>query len=94
VTGQHRLDYDATQPRNADEIVQRDAQVRGFRAFMQGLGIDVAVAATVFLVTVITDLQWTRTYWIMVGLGLARSIIQGIVAYFARKFIKPSNVPF
>jgi heme/copper-type cytochrome/quinol oxidase subunit 4 len=79
---------------HTDDIIQKDAEVRGWRSFMQGLGIDVVVAITVFLVTVIADLEWTRTYWIMVGLGLARSVVQGIVAYFARKFIKPSNAPF
>jgi hypothetical protein len=74
------------------EAVERDAQVRGWRSFVQGLLIDIAVSATVFLVTVISDLEWTRVYWIAVSLGLAKSVVQGIVAYFARKLVKPANV--
>lgn len=72
--------------------VNDDALVRGWRSFGQGLLIDAAVAGVVFLVTVIGSLEWTRTYWVMLGLGLAKSIIQGIVAYFARKLITPSNL--
>jgi hypothetical protein len=72
--------------------VERDARVRGWRSFVQGLLIDVTVAATVFLLTVISDLEWTRVYWIMVGLGLAKSVVQGIVSYLARKLVKPANV--
>lgn len=72
--------------------VAEDARVRGWRSFVAGVAIDAAVAGTVFLVTVIGNLEWTRTYWLMVGLGLAKSVVQGIVAYMARKLIKPSNV--
>jgi hypothetical protein len=72
--------------------VEQDAAVRGWRTFVQGLLLDVAASATVFLVTVISDLEWTRAYWIVVGLGLAKSGTQGIVSYFARKLVKPANV--
>lgn len=72
--------------------VNTDARVRGWRSFGQGLLIDATVAGTVFLVTVIGNLEWTRTYWTVLGLGLAKSVIQGVVSYFARKLITPSNL--
>lgn len=73
-------------------VVESDAKTRGWRSFVQGLLIDVAVAATVFLVSVISDLEWTRVYWVVLGLGLAKSVVQGIVSYFARKLITPANL--
>lgn len=72
--------------------VSSDARVRGWRSFVQGLLIDVSVAAVVFLVTVIGDLEWTTVYWIALGLGLAKSVVQGVVAYLARKLITPANL--
>ena len=73
-------------------VIESDAKTRGWRSFVQGLLIDVAVAATVFLVSVISDLEWTRVYWVVLGLGLAKSVVQGIVSYFARKLITPANL--
>ena len=72
--------------------VNEDAWVRAARTFFQGLLLDVAVAGTVFLLTVIGNLEWTSTYWAMLGLGLAKSVVQGIVSYFARKLITPANL--
>jgi heme/copper-type cytochrome/quinol oxidase subunit 4 len=68
------------------------ARTHGLRMFLIGLGLDVAVAGTVFLVSVISDLEWTRTYWLMLGLGLAKSCVQGVVGYFARKWITPKHL--
>lgn len=77
---------------NAPAAKSEDAWVRANRTFFQGLALDVAVAGTVFLVTVIGDLEWTRVYWVMLGLGLAKSVVQGVVAYLARKWITPANL--
>ncbi len=77
---------------NEPATKNEDAWVRAGRTFAQGLLLDVAVASAVFLVTVIGDLEWTRVYWVMLGLGLAKSVIQGIVAYLARKWITPANL--
>ena len=74
------------------QSTQRDALVRGWRTFLQGLVFDVAATAVAFLVTIIGDLTWTTSYWAALGLGLAKTVIVGIIAYLARFFIKPSNV--
>lgn len=72
--------------------VDRDARVRAWRTFFTNLAFDVAAGVAAFLVTVVGNLEWTRTYWIALGLGVAKSVITGIMTYFIRKFIKPSNV--
>lgn len=69
-----------------------DAPIRGWRTFLQGLAFDVVATGVAFMVTVIGGLEWTRTYWLMVGLGLAKSVIVGVISYLARFFIKPANV--
>lgn len=70
----------------------RDARVRALRSFMWGLLIDVGVAITLILLTAFTSIEWTSTYWIGLGLTLAKSVLQAIVAYFARKLLPPSGV--
>lgn len=72
--------------------VTEDAWVRAIRSLGQGLLLDVSVAAVLFLVSVIGNLEWTRVYWLMLGLGLAKSVIQAVVTFFARKLITPSNL--
>jgi hypothetical protein len=76
----------------APTSVESDARVRGWRSFIQGLLVDVSAAGVVFLVTVIGNLEWTRAYWLALGLGFAKSLIQGAVAYFARKLVTPANL--
>lgn len=71
--------------------VAADAKERGIRSFLWGLMIDCGVAITLFLLTVISDVEWTSTYWTMLGLGVAKSVVQGVVAYFARKLLPPAN---
>lgn len=76
----------------ADQVrTDRDASIRGLRTFMWGLLVDVGAAGVAFLATVIGDLEWTRVYWVMLGLGLAKSVVQGVVAFFMRKLLPPSN---
>lgn len=86
--GTHDLDVSRV-PRTAD-YERWAARMHGVRMFFIGLLLDVAVAGTVFLATVISELEWTRTYWLALGLGLAKSVIQGAVAYLVRMWIKPS----
>ncbi|GLI01033.1 hypothetical protein [Phytohabitans aurantiacus] len=68
---------------------EADARQRGTRAFFFGLFLDVAVAVVLVLSTSLTDLQWTREYWIALGLSAAKSVLQAIVTYLARKLIPP-----
>lgn len=71
------------------QLTERDARSRAWRSFLWGLLVDVASGVTLVLVTMVGDLQWTRTYWIGLGLAVAKSAVQGVVAYFGRKLLKP-----
>lgn len=71
--------------------VNRDARIRAVRSFMAGLALDVCVAVVLVLATAFTTIEWTKTYWIALGLTLAKSVLQGIVAFFLRKLVPPSN---
>lgn len=63
----------------------------GVRTALQGLLIDVLTGVTLYLVTVIGDLEWTRVYWLALGLGVARSAVQAVVAYLVRRLLPPRD---
>ena len=67
----------------------RDARLRGIRAFTWGLMIDVAVAVTIVLLPAFTAIEWTKTYWIALGLSVAKTVLQAVVTFFARKLLPP-----
>ncbi len=69
-----------------------DARNRALRTFVQGLGLDVAVALSVFLAASFTDIQWTREYWVALGLTAARTVLLAAVSYVARKVVPPAGV--
>lgn len=69
--------------------VNEDAKDRAWRTFLQGLGIDVAIAVTVVLALAFTDIQWTAEYWFALGGSLGRTVLQSGVAYVMRVFVKP-----
>lgn len=81
-----------TTPNASRAEINDDAWVRGLRTFIQGLLFDVAAAGVAFLITVIGNIEWTSAYWVALGLGLAKSVIVGAVAYFARKLVTPANL--
>lgn len=85
---QHRL---VEQPPETRTYKNWASRLWGVRTTLMGLAIDVGVAVTLFLVVEIRDLEWTRTYWVALGLGLARSAIQGVVAYLVRRFLPPKQ---
>lgn len=74
-----------------ETLAYRDwaAKLWGVRTVIQGLLLDVGVGVTLFLLMVIGNLEWTRTYWVLLGLGVARSAIQAVVAYMARRLLPP-----
>lgn len=73
---------------NEDEV-KADAKNRAWRTFVQGLGLDVLVAVTLVAMTAFTNIEWTKEYWIALGLTLAKSILQAVASYFMRVFVTP-----
>lgn len=70
--------------------VAADARNRGWRTFAQGVGVDVALALLTALAAVsVSDIRWTRTYWLVLGASLAKSAVQGLVSALARRAIPP-----
>lgn len=69
----------------------RAARLQGARAFFIGLGLDVAVAVTLVLLSAFNAIEWTSTYWVALGSTLGKSMLQAVVAFFARKLLPPKN---
>lgn len=84
----HQLDE---QPIETQSYKMWASKLWGVRIFVQGLLLDVAVAVTLFLATVIGNLEWTKVYWIALGLGVARSAITAVVAYLVRRLLPPRD---
>lgn len=76
---------------HAKRIELRDARIRAVRSFMWGLFLDVSSFVVVVLVTAFTNIEWTREYWVALGLLLAKTVLQSGVAYLARRLFPPSN---
>ena len=74
-----------------DPVVE-DARVRAFRSFAWGLLVDVSTAVVLVLATAFTDIRWTREYWTVLGLMIAKSVLQAVVAFFMRKLVPPTRV--
>lgn len=81
----------STQPVETPAYKNWASKLWGVRTVLQGLAIDVLTGVTIYLVTVIGDLEWTRVYWIALGLGVGRSAIQAVVAYLVRRLLPPKR---
>lgn len=71
--------------------VEADARDRAWRTFVQGLAIDVSGALLVALMVPMTDIRWTREYWIGVGLLAGKTVIHSAVSYLYRKLVAPGS---
>lgn len=69
-----------------------DANNRAVRTFVQGLGLDVATALVLVLVTTLTTVEWTREYWYALLVLLAKTAVHAVVSYVSRKVVPPAVV--
>jgi hypothetical protein len=67
----------------------RDASIRAFRTFVQGLGIDVAIAVVIVLLPVVSNVEWTRLYWLTVAGLVGKTVVMAVVSYAARRLVPP-----
>lgn len=65
---------------------ETDARSRALRTFVQGLGLDVVVAAAL---AVSDSVQATGFDWRLLGLAVAKTIVTTAVSYVARKAVPP-----
>lgn len=70
--------------------VQADAKNRSARTIAQGLLLDVAGAVALVLAVAFTDIEWTPMYWKALGLLVAKTILQAVVAYWMRLRVPPA----
>lgn len=62
-----------------------DAKNRAFRTFLQGIGIDVAVAVAAALLVWLPDADISKKEaWIVLGTSAAKTVLQAIAAYVMR----------
>lgn len=72
--------------------IETDARRRAVRTLVQGFAVDVGAGIAVALVAGIAGgIEWTHTYWIALGLAVAKSAITAAVSYFARKIVPPTG---
>ena len=69
---------------------ERDATTRAWRTLAQGLLVDVAATTAVALAAAVTDIHWTRAYWLGVASLVGKTVITSGVAYFARRLVPPT----
>jgi len=74
---------------------EADARNRGVRTFLQGLGIDIAVALVITLgpLLVGSDFAFSRDYGLTLGLLAAKTVVTAVVSYVTRKLLPPQFVP-
>lgn len=76
----------------AEALTKTDAKSRAWRTFLQGLAIDVGVSLVLFLYTATAVIEWTKAYWILLGLTFAKTLIQSAVASIMRHLVPPKNL--
>jgi hypothetical protein len=79
-------------PLPVPKSVEADARNRAFRTFVQALAVDVLAAVMLAVGPTLVDqhFAWTRAYWATVGLLAAKTAVQTVVSYAARKTIPPN----
>lgn len=73
----------------ARRFVLADAADRAWRTFKSGVGIDIAVGLALAIAPLVSDLEWTKAYWVILGTTAAKSVIQAVVSYVVRRKSAP-----
>ena len=72
---------------SAPERADRDALQRAARTFAQGLAVVVVGAASAALTAAVAGgVEWTRAYWVAVGLACAQAAVSAGASYVHRRF--------
>lgn len=77
----------------ASPEVRADARDRAWRTFLQNIGLDLAVMLGPILLDAVTrwDGAFTSTYWLPVGISLAKTAALVVVAYVMRLKKPPAS---
>lgn len=76
-------------------LTKRDARVRAYRTFIHGLMIDVLLAVLITLQTALIapEFAWSATYWQLMGLGVAKTVLISMISYVMRFMSPPPDTP-
>jgi hypothetical protein len=74
-----------------DPVVKADARKHSLQSLVQGLALDVAVAIVLVLGTAFNTIEWTPDYWKLLGLTVAKSVLQAGASYLMRVLVKPKE---
>lgn len=66
-----------------------DARRRALRTLLQGLLLDVATAVIAVLTVALTNVSWTREWWLGLGGLLVKSVSTAVMSYIARRVVPP-----
>lgn len=77
-------------PINPPAEENADAKNRAWRTLAQSLLVDVGAATVLAVTPLLADVQWSKGYWVAVGLLAARSAVTAVVAWVARKVLPPA----
>jgi hypothetical protein len=70
-------------------FTNRDAWDRAWRTLKTGVGVDIAIAIVIALLPVLTNIEWTGSYWIVLASAVGKGVIQAVVSYYYRKLVSP-----
>lgn len=70
---------------------EADAKNRAWRTFLQGLLLDVLTTVAVAVAAQLTDIRWTKEYWIGIAALAGKSVVMAIIAYIMRKVAPPKT---
>lgn len=73
-------------------LLAADARNRGWRTFLQGLAIDVAVAVAAFVLANIDAISDKRAL-IVAAVALGKTVLTAIASYVMRRYLDTSGVP-
>lgn len=68
-----------------------DAKNRAFRTLVQSLLVDVGAAVVLAITPLLGGVEWSKGYWIAVGLLAARSAVTALVSWVARRVVPPAT---
>lgn len=68
-----------------------DAKNRAWRTFLQGLLLDVVTTVAVAVAAQLSDIRWTKEYWVGVAVLAGKSVVMAVIAYIMRKVAPPKT---
>lgn len=78
----------------AGEIAVQDAKDRSWRTLLQNVPLDILIVVAPLLYDAVSgwDGSFTASYWVAVGVGVAKTAALAVIAYVMRLKKSPKNI--